>query len=164
MLHSLYKVRKKKMAVNLDRSPAYTNHNIPLEEGNFYRGVDTSGNGWESLFDDGGVMKGYGKGGTENLSFQKDYPNDLYVNGLVKADTIIEANHTLNPDGIRESSGYAYKDQITRDQIESGEVQLRIWERKAQDTMGEAALRSSDVWGIVFDNFPKPEAEISEKT
>ena len=149
------------MAVNLNRSPAYTGHNIPVDENNFYRGIDSGGSDWDILFDENGVMKGNGKGGTENLSFQKGYPNNLYVNSLVKADTIIEANGTLNPDRVEEKSGYAYKDQITREQVRSGEIQLRVWKRKAQETAGEAALHLSDVWEVVFDNFPKPETENS---
>lgn len=141
------------MAVNLDRSPKYTDHNIPLEEDNFYRGVSVGENGWESLFDEDGIMKGGGKGGTENLSFQKGAPNELYINSLVKADTILESDSTLNPDRVEEKSGYTYKNEISRKDIESGELHLRVWQRK----MGDVALKLTNVWNPVFDSFPNEE-------
>jgi hypothetical protein len=34
------------MAVNLNRSPAYTDHNLPVDENNFYRGVVVDGGKW----------------------------------------------------------------------------------------------------------------------
>jgi hypothetical protein len=105
-------------------------------------------------------MEGNGKGGTRNLSFQKGYLNDLYINGLVKSNIIIEANNTLQPDKVEEKSGYAYKDKITRTQVESGEIQLRIWRRKGQEAMGEAALHLHDVWEIVFDKCPNKDTKI----
>lgn len=139
--------------VNLERNPGYTDHNIPLNSEHFYRGlnVDSYEDLWE-LNDQGeAVMKGHGKGGTDTLSFQQSHPNDLYVNRLVKANTIIEGTDSMPIERHEEGSGYTYVTELQRDKVESGETPLRIYQRHA---LGGGAINAVHVWHKIHDSFP----------
>ncbi|HSX08208.1 MAG TPA: hypothetical protein VLG11_04920 [Candidatus Saccharimonadales bacterium] len=140
--------------ISLNRNPAYRNHNIPLNPDYYYRGLIVPN--YEGLWappDEAGnqIMVGYGKGGTTRLSFQRGYPNDLYVNGIVKADTLIVGGPNLPVSQEEAESGYAYVDQLVRAEVESGEVPLAVYQRQA---LGGAALHDVHVWEKVFDSFP----------
>ncbi len=139
--------------VNLERNPAYANHNIPLDEDHYYRGVDVESYDdlWETSTEGTEVMKGYGKGGTDTLSFQQSFPNDLYVNGIVKANTIIEGNGTMPIERHESSSGYTYVTELEREKVESGETPLRVYQRRV---VGGEAIHLVHVWDKVFDSFP----------
>ncbi len=146
-----------KYVVNLNRSPAYTNHNIPIDSNNYYRGlsVDSYDDLWEINEDGQEVMKGYGKGGTDTLSFQKSFPNNLYVNNLVKANTIIEGSEAMPIERHQEGSGYTYVAELRRDQVESGEIPLRIYQRRV---LGGGAIEAVHTWDLIHDSFPKSES------
>lgn len=137
--------------ISLERSPRYTNHNIPLDPEHYYRGliVESYEDLWQT--DENGVqtMQGRGKGGTDSLSFQKSFPNDLYVNGIVKADTIIEGDDSLPIERHEKSSGYTCVSQLERDKVEAGEIRLRVWRRR---TLAFGAIKS-DTWEIIHDSF-----------
>lgn len=140
--------------VKLERNPAYTSHNIPLNEEHYYRGlnVDAYDDLWES--DEGGkeIMKGYGKGGTDTLSFQKSFPNELYVNGIVKSNTIIEGASEMPIKRHEPSTGYTFTTELDRSKVESGEIPLRIYQRRV---LGKGAIEAVHVWDKVFDSFPQ---------
>jgi len=138
--------------VNLERNPAYTAHNIPLDSDNYYRGVeaDSLEDLWSTDENGNNVMRGNGKGGTDRLSFQAGYPNDLYVNGLVKSNMIIEGTADMGvEDTTRE--GYAYVNQLERDKVESGETPIRVYMRRP---VGGEAIHLVHLWDKVFDSFP----------
>ncbi len=139
--------------VNLERNPAYINHDIPLDDHHYYRGVDVDS--YERLWqtDENGnqVMKGFGKGGTDTLSFQKSYPNDLYVNGLVKSNTIIEGDARMPIERHESESGYTYVTELDRQKVESGEVPIRVYQRRK---VGGEAIHLIHTWDKVFDSFP----------
>lgn len=139
--------------VSLERNPSYTSHNIPLNDEHYYRGlnVDSYNDLWD--MDDSGkeVMKGYGKGGTDTLSFQKSFPNDLYVNGIVKSNTIIEGTSEMPIERHEVSSGYTYVTELEREKVESGETPLRIYQRRV---LGNGAINAVHVWDKIFDSFP----------
>lgn len=139
--------------VSLERNPSYTNHNIPLDPEHYYRGldVDTYDDLWQTDENGQQVMKGHGKGGTDRLSFQKSFPNDLYVNGLVHANTIIEGDDSLPIDHHEKSSGYTYVSELEKDKVEAGEIRLRIWRRE----LGMGALDATHIWHVIHDSFPK---------
>ena len=141
--------------VSLERNPAYTEHNIPIHPENYYRGltVDSVDDLWEADESGTPVMKGYGKGGTDRLSFQKSYPNNLYVNGLVKANTIIEGDSSLPIEHQESRSGYTYVSELEKDKVEAGEIRLRIWRRE----LGSGALNAVHTWHKIYDTFPKDE-------
>jgi hypothetical protein len=138
--------------VDLERSPAYTSHNIPLDPANYYRGVEA--NSLDDLWttDESGndVMRGNGKGGSDRLSVQAGYPNDLYVNGLVKSNMIIEGTAEM---GVEDTTrdGYAYVSKLERAKVESGETPLRVYMRRP---VGEEAIHLIHVWDKVYDSFP----------
>lgn len=139
--------------VSLERNPSYTSHNIPLNDEHYYRGlsVDSYDDLWE--MDESGkeVMKGYGKGGGDSLSFQKSFPNDLYVNGLVKSNTIIEGTSEMPIERHEANSGYTYVTELEREKVESGETPLRIYQRRV---LGGGAINAVHVWDKIFDSFP----------
>ena len=137
--------------VSLSRSPAYTNHNIPLDSNNFYRGVNAGS--LDELFDASGVMRGYGKGGSDRLSFQSGFPNDLYVNGLVKSNMILEGDARMAISEIQKRSGYAFIDQLERNAVESGQTPLRVWQRKPADGQ---SVEDVHEWEKIFDSFNPP--------
>lgn len=141
------------MAVSLDRAPAYTDHNIPIDEGSYYRGVNVES--FDDLWtaDENGeeVMVGNGKGGTDRLSFQADHPNDLYINGIVESNMIIEGDERMEPSD-RTRDGYTYVDKLERSKVESGETPLRIWMRRP---VGGMAIHLIHEWDKVFDSFPE---------
>lgn len=134
--------------VNLERNPAYTESNIPIENDNYYRGLVAKD--YDSLWDEDGKMKGYGKGGTDRLSFQKGHPNDLYVNGLVQANMILQTDEHTPVDHITRE-GYAYVDSIDREAVESGELHMRVWVRKA----GKEAINQVHIWEKIFSSYPE---------
>jgi len=138
--------------VNLERNPAYTEHNIPLQPENYYRGltVDSVDDLWEQDENGNHVMKGYGKGGTDRLSFQKSFPNNLYVNGLVKANTIIEGDSSLPIEQHEARSGYTFVSELEKDKVEAGEIRLRIWRRE----LGGGAIDALHTWHKIYDSFP----------
>ena len=138
--------------ISLERNPAYTDHNIPISPDNYYRGltVDSVDDLWETDENGNQVMKGYGKGGTDRLSFQKSYPNNLYVNGLVKANTIIEGDASLPIEHHEIGSGYTYVSELEKDKVEAGEIRLRIWRRE----LGGGALNAIHTWHKIYDTFP----------
>ena len=135
--------------INLSRSPAYTGHNIPVSGENYYRGVVA--NSIDDLFDASGVMRGFGKGGTDALSFQKGFPNDLYTNKLVKSNMMIEGDSRMGISRFEPRSGYSYVPELDRAAVESGDTPLRIWQRKATDGQ---SLDSVHEWEKIFDSFP----------
>lgn len=143
--------------VNLERSPAYTSHNIPLDPENYYRGVeaDSLDDLWTTDESGNDVMRGNGKGGSDRLSFQAGYPNDLYINGLVKSNMIIEGTAEM---GVEDTTndGYAYVAQLERDKVESGETPLRVYMRRP---VGEEAIHLIHVWDKVYDSFPDAHGE-----
>lgn len=144
------------MPVNLNRSPVYTDHNIPINPNNYYRGLNADS--YESLWsqrDDGTqVMKGYGKGGTDLLSFQAGHPNELYVNGIVKSNVIIEGTAAMPIEAQEEGSGYTFVREISRSAVESGEIPLRIYTRTL--ALGEVSLKLVDNrWSLAFSSFPE---------
>ena len=141
--------------VNLERNPSYTNHDIPLNPDHYYRGLeaDSYDDLWETDSEGKEVMKGHGKGGTDSLSFQKSYPNDLYVNGLVKANTIIEGSDDMPIKRHEERSGYTYVSELEREKVESGETPIRVYQRRA---LGGGAIHVIHTWDKVFDSFPEP--------
>ena len=138
--------------VNLERNPAYTGHNIPVDSNNYYRGVVAPS--YDSLWTPGpdgqDIMIGHGKGGTDNLSLQAGHPNDLYVNGLVKANMIIEGDPSLPVHRQEEKSGYSYVEQLARSKVESGETPLRIYERQAPEGV---PVQTVHEWKLIFDSF-----------
>ena len=140
--------------VNLERNPSYTNHNIPLNPDHYYRGleVESYDDLWETNSEGKDVMKGHGKGGTDRLSFQSAYPNDLYVNGIVKANTIIEGSSAMPIDRQEKGSGYTYVSELEREKVESGETPLRIHQRRV---LGGGAIHTVHVWDKIFDSFPQ---------
>lgn len=141
------------MPVNLERNAPYTAHNIPVSQEGYYRGVvaDSYEDLWEVTDDGGETMRGKGKGGSDRLSFQRSYPNDQYVNGMVKANMIIEGDVRLPIDHFDERSGYAYVSPLDRERVESGEVPLRVYVRRP---LGEEALHMVNEWHKIFDSFP----------
>lgn len=151
-----YKLTKTNM-VNLERNPAYTSHNIPLDPNNYYRGIeaDTLGDLWTTDESGNDVMRGNGKGGTDRLSFQAGYPNNLYVNELVKSNMIIEGTSDMGIEYITEE-GYAYVNQLERDKVESGETPLRVYMRRP---LGNEAIHLIHVWDKVYDTFPEAQDE-----
>lgn len=142
--------------VNLNRNPAYTDHNIPLDPTHFYRGVIVDGYDdlWSKEPDGRQVMKGQGKGGTDNLSFQAGYPNDLYVNGLVKANTLIVGDESLPVSRQEAVSGYSYVPELDREKVESGETPLRVYQRQEQDGI---PIHEVHEWELIFDSFKRDE-------
>lgn len=140
--------------VSLERNPAYTSHNIPLNEDHYYRGLDVESYDdlWKDDEDGNKIMQGYGKGGTDRLSFQKAFPNDLYVNGLVKANTIIEGSGDMPIVEHQSNSGYTYVTKLEQEKVESGETPLRIYQRRA---LGNGAIHAVHVWDKIFDSFPE---------
>lgn len=142
--------------VDLNRSPEYTDHNIPTSADNYYRSVsvDSFDDLWRQA-PDGDTMFGYGKGGTNSLSFQAEYPNNIYVNGPKPSNMIIEGGPTLPIIRQESESGYTYVTPLKRSEVESGEVPLRVYMRKS---IGETALRSVNQWSLVFNSFPDTEA------
>ena len=141
--------------VNLERSPSYTKHNIPLNQEHYYRGleVDTYDDLWETDENGRQVMKGHGKGGTDRLSFQKSFPNDLYVNGLVHANTIIEGDSSMPIEHHERSSGYTYVSELEKDKVAAGEIRLRVWRRE----LGAGSINAVHTWHKVHDSFPDSE-------
>jgi len=139
--------------VNLERNPPYTSHNIPLDPNNYYRGLDAASfdDLWETNENGDQVMKGRGKGGTDTLSFQKSFPNDLYVNHLVKANTIIEGTAAMPIERHEPKSGYTYVTELKRSDVESGETPIRVFRRRV---LGGGAIHEVHVWDKVFDSFP----------
>jgi hypothetical protein len=146
--------------INLERNPAYTNHNIPVDSDNYYRGVNADSYEalWTSDEDGNDIMQGYGKGGTDRLSFQAGHPNDLYVNGLVKANMILEGDASMGVDHSTKD-GYSYVSQLERDKVESGETPLRVYMRRP---VGGEAIHLVHVWDKVFDSFPETDSKDSE--
>lgn len=144
--------------ISLERNPPYTNHNIPLNPDHYYRGleVDSYNDLWETNSEGNEIMKGHGKGGTDTLSFQKSYPNDLYVNGLVKANTIIEGSDAMSIERHEERSGYTYISALERNKVELGETPIRIYQRRA---LGKGAIHEVHIWDKIFDSFPSPTQE-----
>ena len=138
--------------ISLERNPAYTDHNIPLKSEHYYRGltVDSVDDLWELDENGAKVMKGYGKGGTDRLSFQKSFPNNLYVNGLVQANTIIEGDASLPIEQHETRSGYTFVSELEKDKVEAGEIRLRIWRRE----LGAGALNAVHTWNKIYDTFP----------
>ena len=142
--------------VSLERNPAYTSHNIPLSEDHYYRGLDVGSYDdlWNDDEDGNKIMQGYGKGGTDRLSFQKGFPNDIYVNRLVKANTIIVGTDDMPIVDHRAHDGYTYVTKLEKDNVESGETPLRIYQRRA---LGGGAIHTVHVWDKIFDSFPELE-------
>lgn len=148
-------IKEKKInMVSLERNPAYTSHNIPLNEDHYYRGlnVDSYDDLWKEDEDGRKIMQGYGKGGTDTLSFQKSFPNDLYVNGIVKSNTIIEGTDLMPIVRHEGESGYTYVTELEQNKVESGETPLRIYQRRV---LGGGAIEAVHVWDKVFDSFPE---------
>ena len=145
--------------VNLERNPAYNSHNIPLDPANYYRGVnaDSLDDLWTTDENGKEVMLGNGKGGSDRLSFQAGYPNDLYVNKLVKSNMIIEGTSDMGID-YATPEGYAYVNQLERDKVESGETPLRVYMRRP---VGSEAIHLVHVWDKVYDSFPAAQDEQS---
>lgn len=139
--------------VSLERNPSYTDHNIPLNKDHYYRGLelDTYEDLWETDENGRQVMKGHGKGGTDRLSFQKSFPNDLYVNRLVHANTIIEGDGSLPIESHETSSGYTYVSELPKDKVETGVIRLRIWRRE----LGAGAINALHTWHKIHDSFPE---------
>lgn len=146
--------------VSLERNPAYTAHNIPLNPDNYYRGIeaDSLNDLWATDDNDSDVMRGNGKGGTDRLSFQAGFPNDLYVNGLVRANMIIEGTDAMGIES-QTSEGYSYVPQLERDKVESGETPIRVYMRRP---LGGEAIHLVHMWEKVFDSFPS-EADSSKE-
>ncbi|GEM_PF-2683146 len=138
--------------VSLERNPSYTTHNIPLNTEHYYRGlkVDSYDDLWEANENGVLVMRGHGKGGTDRLSFQKAFPNDLYVNGLVRANTIIEGDASLPIEQHEKLSGYTYVSELEKAKVEAGEIRLRIWQRE----LGKGAFDAIHTWRKIHDSFP----------
>lgn len=141
-------VAGKDAAVNLSREVPYTGHNIPVSEGNYYRSLNV--NSFDDLFDTNGVMRGNGRGGTENLSFMRGAPLEMYTNGITKANTIIEGDSRL-PISRTERNGYSFVPQLDRASVDSGATPLRVWQRRA---VGDSPIESVHQWEKVYDSFP----------
>ncbi len=143
--------------IDLKRNPSYDKHNIPLDPNNYYRGLNAESyeDLWETNENGDQIMRGRGKGGTGSLSFQKSFPNDLYVNRLVKANTIIEGTDAMPIERLEESSGYTYVAELKRRDVELGESPIRVFQRRV---LGGGAIHEVHVWDKVFDSFPQLES------
>ena len=139
--------------VDLNRSPAYTGHNIPLVPDHYYRGVivDLYSGLWQVDSCGEEIMIGYGKGGSDRLSFQKAFPNNLYVNGIVKANTILVGNDVLPIESYESRTGYAFVGGLMRSQVESGDIPLRVYQRYPAE--GKDSIAQVHEWHIIFDSF-----------
>ncbi len=146
-------------AVNLSRNVPYVGHNIPVSEGNYYRSLHTDS--FDSLFDKDGVMRGNGRGGTDNLSFMSGNPLEMYTNGITKSNTIIEGDSRLPISSTDKRSGYSYVPQLNRTDVDSGATPLRVWRRKA---VGSEPIESVHNWEKVYDSFPSEHRQAGKHT
>lgn len=146
-------------AVNLSRNVPYVGHNIPVSEGNYYRSLHTDS--FDSLFDKDGVMRGNGRGGTDNLSFMSGNPLEMYTNGITKSNTIIEGDSRLPISSTDKRSGYSYVPQLNRTDVDSGVTPLRVWRRKA---VGSEPIESVHNWEKVYDSFPSEHRQAGKHT
>jgi len=141
--------------ISLSRNLPYTKGNIPVDPNNIYRGIAVDDfNSVEGLFGKDGIMTGAGKGGTDRLSFSHGFPLDIYTDGIVKSNIMLEGKSSLIGDGAKASKPgqYGYVDQLELSKVLSGETPIRVWQRKAAPGQ---SITDQHAWEAIFDSFPK---------
>lgn len=141
--------------ISLSRNLPYTKGNIPFNPNHIYRGISVDDfSSVEGLFGKDGIMIGAGKGGTDRLSFSHGFPLDIYTDGIVKSNIMLEGKSSLIGDGAKASKPgqYGYVDQLELAKVLSGETPIRVWQRKA--ATGQS-ITDQHAWEAIFDSFPK---------
>ena len=141
--------------ISLSRNLPYTKGNIPSDPNHIYRGISVDDfSSVEGLFGKDGIMTGAGKGGTDRLSFSHGFPLDIYTDGIVKSNIMLEGKSSLIGDGAKASKPgqYGYVDQLELAKVLSGETPIRVWQRKAAPGQ---SITDQHAWEAIFDSFPK---------
>jgi hypothetical protein len=141
--------------ISLSRNLPYTKGNIPSDPNHIYRGISVDDfSSVEGLFGKDGIMTGAGKGGTDRLSFSHGFPLDIYTDGIVKSNIMLEGKSSLIGDGAKASKPgqYGYVDQLELAKVLSGETPIRVWQRKAAPGQ---SITDQHAWEVIFDSFPK---------